>query len=48
MEQTLVVIKPDALQRGIAGDVIHRLEKVGLKMVACKMFIPNEELLNKH
>jgi nucleoside-diphosphate kinase len=48
MERTLIIIKPDALQRGIAGDIIHRFEKIGLKIVGCKMFIPNEELLNKH
>jgi len=48
MEQTLVVIKPDALQRGIAGEIIHRFEKIGLKIVGCKMFIPTEELLNMH
>ena len=48
MEQTLIVIKPDALQRGLAGEIVHRFEKIGLKIVACKMFVPSEELLNKH
>lgn len=48
MEQTLVIIKPDALQRGIAGDIIQRFEKVGLKLIGCKMFIPTKDLLNKH
>ena len=48
MDRTLVVLKPDAIKRGIAGDIIHRFEKVGLKMIACKMFVPTEELLNKH
>ena len=48
MERTLVVIKPDALKRGLAGDIIHRFEKIGLKMIACKMFVPTKELLNKH
>jgi len=48
MEQTLVVIKPDAIQRSIVGDIVTRFEKVGLKIIALKMFIPSEELLNKH
>jgi nucleoside-diphosphate kinase len=48
MEQSLVVIKPDAIQRGIIGDIISRFEKVGLKIIGCKMFVPTEELLNKH
>lgn len=48
MERTLVVIKPDAIQRGIIGDIITRFERVGLKIVGAKMFIPSEDLLNHH
>ena len=48
MERTLIVLKPDAVQRGIIGDVIGRFEKVGLKVVGAKMFIPSKDLLNKH
>jgi nucleoside-diphosphate kinase len=48
MERTLIIIKPDAIQRGIVGDVITRFEKVGLKLIGVKMFIPNKDLLNKH
>ena len=47
-EKTLVVLKPDAVQRGIAGDVITRFEKVGLKLAGAKMFIPTQEMLDKH
>lgn len=47
-ERTLVVLKPDAVQRGIVGDIITRFEKVGLKIVGSKMFIPSQELLDKH
>jgi nucleoside-diphosphate kinase len=36
-ERTLVILKPDAVQRGLMGDIITRFEKVGLKMVALKM-----------
>ncbi len=38
MEKTLVVIKPDAIQRGLIGEIISRLEKVGLKIIGAKMF----------
>lgn len=38
MERTLVIIKPCALQRGLAGEVISRFEKKGLKLVALKMY----------
>ncbi len=48
MEQTLVVLKPDALQRGIVGDIIARFEKVGLKLVGAKMLRASEDLANKH
>ncbi len=48
MEKTLVVLKPDAVQRGIVGDIITRFERVGLKIVASKLFIPPKELLDKH
>lgn len=48
MERTLVILKPDAVQRGIAGEIISRFEKIGLKIVAMKMMIPEEELLKQH
>lgn len=42
-EQTLVIIKPDGIQRGLVGEIIHRIERTGLKFVAFKMFVPTEE-----
>ena len=42
MERTLVVFKPDAVQRGIVGEVLSRFEKVGLKIIAMKMANPDE------
>ncbi len=42
-ERTLVIIKPDGIQRGLVGEIIQRLERTGLKFVAFKMFIPTEE-----
>jgi nucleoside-diphosphate kinase len=48
MEQTLVVLKPDAVQRSLVGEIISRFEKIGLKIVAMKMLAPSEELVNRH
>lgn len=48
MEHTLVVLKPDAVQRGLIGEIITRFEKAGLKMVAAKMVWPSEEHFHKH
>lgn len=48
MERTLVVLKPDAIARGLIGEIISRFEKVGLKMVACKMIIVSKEHAGKH
>lgn len=48
MERTLVIFKPDALQRGIMGEVLSRFEKVGLKIVAAKMANPNEDHYYHH
>lgn len=43
MEQTLILLKPDALQRAIVGQIIERFERVGLKMVAAKIMQPSEQ-----
>jgi nucleoside-diphosphate kinase len=43
MERTLIIMKPDALQRGIVGEIITRFERVGLKIVAAKVIQPSEE-----
>jgi nucleoside-diphosphate kinase len=43
MERTLIILKPDALQRGIAGEILTRFERVGLKIVASKMLAPSQE-----
>ena len=48
MERTLVLIKPDAVQRGLVGDIISRLERTGLKIVALKMLKMDEELARRH
>lgn len=48
MEQTLVVLKPDAVARGLIGEIVIRFEKVGLKMVAAKLMLVEKELADKH
>ncbi|PZC50751.1 MAG: nucleoside-diphosphate kinase [Chloroflexi bacterium] len=48
MERTLVLIKPDAVQRGLIGQVITRLEYRGLKIVALKIIRISEELAEEH
>lgn len=47
-ERTFAMIKPDGVMRGAVGDVIHRFEKVGLKIVAIKMLTPTTEMIRKH
>jgi len=47
-ERTLVIIKPDGVQRSLVGEIIRRYERSGLKIVALKMLVPTEELIEKH
>lgn len=48
MERTLVLVKPDAVQRGLIGTVLARLEQRGLKIVAMKMLQLDEALARQH
>jgi nucleoside-diphosphate kinase len=48
LERTLVLVKPDAIQRGLAGEVISRLERRGLKIIAMKMIQMDRALANRH
>jgi nucleoside-diphosphate kinase len=47
-EQSLVIVKPDGVQRSLIGEVIKRYEQCGLKLVGLKMVIPSRELALKH
>ena len=47
-ERTFVMLKPDAVQRGLIGEIIKRFEATGLKCSALKMFMADEERLFKH
>lgn len=48
MQKTLVLIKPDAIQRGLIGEIITRFERKGLKIVGMKMISLDEALLREH
>ncbi|KAL9642993.1 hypothetical protein ABK040_010685 [Willaertia magna] len=47
-ERTYVMLKPDAVQRGLVGPIITRFETKGFKLVALKMLVPSEDLAKKH
>ena len=47
-ERTLVIIKPDGIQRTLIGEIIGRYERIGLKLIAMKMFVPTAEMIEKH
>jgi len=47
-ERTLVLIKPDGIQRTLIGEIIKRYEKSGLKLTGLKMLVPTEDQVRKH
>lgn len=47
-ERTLIVIKPDGVQRSLVGEIIKRYERVGLKLVGVKMLVPTEQFVEQH
>jgi nucleoside-diphosphate kinase len=48
IERTLILFKPDAIQRGVVGEITTRFERVGLKIVGTKMISPTKEHYHKH
>ena len=48
VQKSLVVFKPDTVQRGVVGEILSRFERVGLKIVATKMIAPTKEHYYKH
>lgn len=48
LQKTLVLIKPDGVQRGLMGEIIHRFERAGLKLVALKMVHPSKDDVDRH
>lgn len=47
MEQTVVLVKPDALQRGLTGEIIQRFDRKGLKLVGIKMVVMTDKILDE-
>ena len=47
-EKTLVVIKPDGVQRSLIGEIIQRFERSGLKLIGLKMTVPTVEMIEQH
>jgi len=48
IERTLVIFKPDAIQRGVVGEILARFERVGLKVVGMKMVTPTRDQYYEH
>lgn len=48
VQRSLILLKPDALNRGLVGEIIHRFERVGLKIAGLKMVWSTEETAKKH
>jgi len=48
MERTLIIVKPDAVQRGLIGSVLSRLEARGLRFVGLKLIAVDEALARRH
>ena len=48
MEKTLVLIKPNAIQRGLVGDIVTRFERKGLRIAGMKMMFMTDGIVNEH
>ncbi|HEY88962.1 MAG TPA: nucleoside-diphosphate kinase [Thermoflexia bacterium] len=48
MEESLIILKPDSVQRGLIGDIISRIERRGLRIAALKMIWLDRELAERH
>jgi len=47
-EQTLLIIKPDGVQKGLIGDIISRIDRCGLKIIALQMFVATKDQVDNH
>lgn len=47
MQKTVVLVKPDGLQRGLVGEIIHRFERKGMKLLGIKMMLMNDEIVDE-
>lgn len=48
MERTLIILKPDAVQRSLIGELLNRFERKGFKVLACKLIKMDQELASQH
>lgn len=48
LQRSLILLKPDALDRGIVGEIISRFEKAGIKIVGMKMLVSEKDTASKH
>lgn len=48
MRKTVILLKPDCIEKGLAGEVISRFERAGLKIKACRMMRLSDDLLKEH
>jgi nucleoside-diphosphate kinase len=48
LERTLVIVKPDGIQRSLVGEIVKRHEQVGLKLIAIKMLVPETDHIEAH
>lgn len=48
LQRTLVLLKPDAINRGLVGEILHRFERVGAKMVGLKLLVSDKDTAEKH
>ncbi|MCH8116277.1 MAG: nucleoside-diphosphate kinase, partial [Chloroflexi bacterium] len=47
-ERTLVLVKPDGVQRGLTGEIVGRLERTGLQIIGMKLMMISEDLASRH
>src|SRR3989344_3956875 len=47
-ERTLVIVKPDGIQRALIGEIMRRYERLGLKLVGLKMLVPTQSMVEEH
>jgi nucleoside-diphosphate kinase len=48
VSRTLILVKPDAFERGLTGEIIARFERKGLRIAALRQLTPDEEIANRH
>lgn len=48
LQQTLVLLKPDAVQRNLLGEILHRFERKGMKLIGLKMITLSDALIDEH